>query len=89
MPNSKRIKRWLKEYRARGINDRKKKTGNKLARTEQQETAIVEFFHENPTISVRDPTKLTIEQENVDDRAIDGYVHHLDKCLEVNGLSVE
>ena len=57
-PDPKNIKRWLSEYLERGTSERKKRVGNKLVRTEEQEEAIIAFFRGNPTVSVRAAYKL-------------------------------
>ena len=60
VPSLKSIKRWLAEYRERGTSERKKKKSNKWVRTEEQEAAVIAFFRENPTTSVRTAAKLTV-----------------------------
>lgn len=71
VPSPKSIKRWLEEYRERGTSERKKKVSTKWVRTEENEAAIVEFFRENPTVSVRSAAKLTIEQEDEESNQVE------------------
>ena len=63
VPSHQSIKRWLEEYRVRGTSERKKRAGNKLVRTEEQEASIIDFFRNNPTTSVRAAANFTARHD--------------------------